>query len=118
MNDPLKYKVFYCKIHRKHISYFASDDHLTGHHCWDCLRDRNNEKSAKERKILEAKSQFRVDFAHLWEPNTLGGILTIKVMEGFELSVQIESSAEVLAQIPDTYLGYPIQKNIVGIIWT
>jgi hypothetical protein len=116
MNVPSKYKTFFCKIHRKHINYFASDDvKITGHfHCWDCIHERAAEKSAKERKILEAQSQFRVDFAHLWEPNTLGGIVSVKLIDNLELSVQIESSAEVLTQIPDTYLGYPVQKNIVG----
>jgi hypothetical protein len=115
MNIPSKYNIHHCKIHRKYIHYFAIDNHLTGHHCWDCLRDRNNEKSVKERKLLEVQSQFRIDFAHLWNNNTLGGIISIKINDK-ELSVQIESSAEVLAQVPDTYLGYPVQKNIVGSI--
>jgi hypothetical protein len=117
MSLPSKYKTFFCKIHRKHINYFASDDaHITGNfHCWDCRHERNNEKSAKERKLLEAQSQFRVDFAHLWNNNMSGGIISIKINDK-ELSVQIESSAEVLAQVPDTYLGYPVQKNIVGSI--
>ena len=33
---------FYCKVHKKHIFFFTKDAALTGHYCWDCLKERND----------------------------------------------------------------------------
>ena len=33
---------FYCKIHKKHIYFFTRDVALTGYHCWDCLKQKND----------------------------------------------------------------------------
>ena len=46
---------FYCKKHKKLILYFARDKALTGHHCWDCIKEKNDAdwKASKKKEDLD-----------------------------------------------------------------
>jgi len=113
MVTSLDYEIDYCKIHLKHIYFFKKDIIFKGFHCWDCIRESNQKKSKQEQKLLEAKSQFAIDFSHLWMGNLVGGIIAVKIKE-HGLTVEIESSSEATQQVPDSYQGFHIVKEIVG----
>jgi hypothetical protein len=114
MLTSIAYQIYHCKIHKKHIHFFKEDAHRTGlHHCWDCLHDEIQKKSKQERKLLEAKSQFAVDYAHLLVANLEGGIVAIKIKDN-GLIVEIISSIEANSQVPNTYQDFKVIREIVG----
>jgi hypothetical protein len=67
--------------------------------------------------IREAKRQFKEQYAHLFVP---GGINGIGIGTGFDasgkmgLNVAVESSQEILDQIPDEFMGQIVHKQIIG----
>ena len=114
MFTSIAYQIYHCKIHKKYIHFFKEDSHRTGlHHCWDCVHDELQKKSKQERKLLEAKSQFTIDYAHLWINNLVGGIVAIKIKDN-ELIIEIASSSEASNQVPNTYQDFSVIKEIVG----
>jgi hypothetical protein len=108
-----QYSVYTCKVHNKIIHYFKRDEHLKGFHCWDCIRDANNQKSNREAKLRHAREQFSVEFSHLWSTAMSGGIVSAKIVEN-EIQVSIESSADAFNEVPNEYRGFTVSKQIVG----
>jgi hypothetical protein len=108
-----QYTVFFCKAHKKYIHYLKRENGFNDTLCWDCWRDANLFKFKKESKLRAARKLFREEFAHLWTPNIIGGIVSTKIeLDG--INVSIESSVEVFNEIPNEYQGYVISKKIIG----
>lgn len=63
--------------------------------------------------IKEAKEAFEKQFSHLWVDD---GINKVGIGDG-HIHVGVVSSSEILSQIPDTFMGWPIKKEIIGRIW-
>lgn len=71
-------------------------------------------------RLKEAKKKFIEQYSHLWLPVVPGGIngVGIGVADAHSYSVgitvRVESSQDVLDQIPNEYEGFPVHKKIVG----
>jgi hypothetical protein len=113
--QDVEYKVWHCKVHHITIHYLVKQDSIsTETQCWDCIRDANNKKNSREAKLQLARKQFSEEFSHLWTPNVVGGIVAAKV-DGNSINVSIETSADVLNQLPNEYRGFAVSKQIVGV---
>lgn len=108
-----QYDTYKCVKHNKTIYYHKKDSHLVGHHCWDCMRDANNQRYKTEEKLHGAKELFKKEYSHLWTPQTSGGIVSLQIKNG-ELLTLIKSSVEVFNEVPNEYHGFNILKQIVG----
>lgn len=109
-----EYKTQFCGVHKITIYYLASKKFANETQCWLCIRDANTKKSNREAKLRQVRQQFSEEFSHLWTPNVVGGIVAAKV-EDNSINVSIETSAEVLNQLPNEYRGFAVSKQIVGV---
>lgn len=51
------YNTYFCKVHKKTIYYFKTDEHIQGYfHCWDCVKEQNdarNKRSSSQGHLQE-----------------------------------------------------------------
>lgn len=68
--------------------------------------------------LKKAKQKFKEQFKHLIKNKMPGGINLIGInsieMDKNEIIVNVESSDDVLEQIPDTFMGLPVRKIKIG----
>lgn len=113
---PLKgiqYEVQHCTTHKNTIYFFPSNRIGKETQCWTCVKEANDRKFKIEQERQRTKEQFSQEFAHLWAPQTSGGIEFVS-LEKDGLHVHIQSSEEACRRIPDIYLEYQVHKEIVG----
>lgn len=109
----VEYAVQFCGTHKKYIHYFPTNRLGNETQCWDCVKEANDRKFREQQEKERTKDQFSQEFAHLWAPQTEGGIEFVS-LEKDGLHVHIQSSEEACRRIPDIYLEYQVHKQIVG----
>lgn len=113
MQIAIQYEIYHCKIHKRYIHYFAGSRLGQETMCWDCVKEANDKKLKEELQRCRARDEFVLQFAHLWTDNLLGGISSVSITKT-GIHVEIESSDEAFRQVPDIYMKYRVDKQIIG----